>query len=350
MYECIICYKKLSKKDLESNKIPCGHKICSICLYEYLKGQIENAKVTKINCFVFKCKEILSENYITRVIESNTKLMEKYNYFKKRAEIIASPTKKFCPEKDCQSFIERKNGDNKYVSCENGHKYCYVCLKPWHGSDKCEEQLDKDFQIWKQNKVIKRCPKCKFYTEKNEGCNHMTCAECKYQWCWLCEGKYNSGHYTTGKCAGQQFTKATKPNDEISKKYINDQNERRRRDRWRRRNNSDDNEPILEEFINLRQREKDLCSRILSVLAIFFGLFGIATIFFYYIFFTLDYPRSPHVSKRTKGFINVIAVMCAFLNSIFSVCFFFPLTLAYFILTLPCPSMNIILTIMRDKD
>ena len=46
------------------------------------------------------------------------------------------------------------------------------------------------------------------YTEKNEGCNHMTCVSCKYQWCWLCEGAYTYGHYDSGRCSGQQFTKA----------------------------------------------------------------------------------------------------------------------------------------------
>ena len=36
----------------------------------------------------------------------------------------------------------------------------------------------------------------------------MTCVNCQYQWCWLCEEKYTYGHYDTGKCAGYQFTKA----------------------------------------------------------------------------------------------------------------------------------------------
>ena len=49
---------------------------------------------------------------------------------------------------------------------------------------------------------------CKIYTEKNEGCNHMTCTNCKYQWCWLCEGQYSYGHYDSGTCRGYQFTKA----------------------------------------------------------------------------------------------------------------------------------------------
>jgi hypothetical protein len=36
----------------------------------------------------------------------------------------------------------------------------------------------------------------------------MTCTECKYQWCWLCEGKYEYGHYgDSGPCKGLQFKK-----------------------------------------------------------------------------------------------------------------------------------------------
>ena len=61
---------------------------------------------------------------------------------------------------------------------------------------------------WKEGKRVKRCPRCEMFTEKNEGCNHMTCITCKYQGGWLCEGPYTYGHYDSGKCAGHQFTKA----------------------------------------------------------------------------------------------------------------------------------------------
>ena len=34
--------------------------------------------------------------------------------------------------------------------------------------------------------VIKQCPRCGIETEKNGGCNHMTCANCDHQYCWEC--------------------------------------------------------------------------------------------------------------------------------------------------------------------
>jgi hypothetical protein len=37
------------------------------------------------------------------------------------------------------------------------------------------------------------------------GCNHMTC-KCGFQFCWLCLAKYESSHFSSGACAGKQFT------------------------------------------------------------------------------------------------------------------------------------------------
>ena len=72
---------------------------------------------------------------------------------------------------------------------------------------KCSEMLDKEFEEWKSHKIVKRCPCCRMWTEKNEGCNHMTCVECKFQWCWLCEKRYTYGHFDKGSCTGLQFYK-----------------------------------------------------------------------------------------------------------------------------------------------
>ena len=124
-----------------------------------------------------------------------------------RANIINDPNKRQCPEPDCDSYLE-KTGINNYVKCKKGHEYCFECLRKPHGNSTCDEFLEKELLIWKKNKHVKRCPKCKIYTEKNEGCNHMTCVNCKYQWCWLCEGQYSYNHYSSGKCQGYQFTKA----------------------------------------------------------------------------------------------------------------------------------------------
>ena len=200
---CGVCDTDLDENDMKYNRLKCNHSCCLHCWFEYLKGLVVEAKVKEIKCFTFNCPTVLDEKFILSIIKSDAKLVQKYRNFKQKAEIVKCQTKKFCPEPDRQSFIERKEGEGKYVQCELGHKYCYICLKPWHGNQPCDEQLDKDFQLWKEGKVIKQCPCCKLYTEKNKGCNHLTCAECKYM--WLCLGEYTDDHYREGKCSGLQF-------------------------------------------------------------------------------------------------------------------------------------------------
>ena len=42
-----------------------------------------------------------------------------------------------------------------------------------------------------ENSKFKQCAQCKFYIEKNHGCNHMTC-RCGYEFCYLCGEKYGT--------------------------------------------------------------------------------------------------------------------------------------------------------------
>ena len=205
--ECEVCYEELNKEEKDLNSIPCGHLFCTHCWFNYLKTAITEAKVEKLKCMEHGCNEIISEEFILKHISEDDTLVEKYKKFKKRAEIIKDKNKKLCPNPDCDSFLQKSTA-SKYVECENGHKYCFDCLKPPHGNNSCEQKLEKQFLKWKKGRRVKRCPRCQMYTEKNEGCNHMTCISCKYQWCWLCEGEYNYGHYGSGKCKGQQFTRA----------------------------------------------------------------------------------------------------------------------------------------------
>ena len=219
-FNCAICgenYKKDSKNIIKYNK--CGDEYCFHCWFSYLRGKIEEGFVNNIKCMNYTCKEILSDTFIKEIINNDKNLMIKYEKFLSKAEILNSKTKKFCPINGCESYGE-KTTNNKYIKCKNGHQFCFVCLKEWHGNNPCITNEDDYFQIWKKGKIIKQCPNCKIWTEKNEGCNHMTCVECKFQWCWLCQQKYSSNHYSIGSCKGLQFEK--EQDEEKIKKMLED--------------------------------------------------------------------------------------------------------------------------------
>jgi hypothetical protein len=74
--------------------------------------------------------------------------------------------------------------------CENcGAKSCYFHKVAWHENQTCEQYdkrekpIDSATEIYLSEKT-KRCPSCKMYIQRVEGCSHMTC-RCSYEFCWL---------------------------------------------------------------------------------------------------------------------------------------------------------------------
>lgn len=206
---CSVCFCENIEKNLHLS-IKCGHKFCLTCWENYVSEAVKCGKVLHIKCIDVKCKGELTENDVFVLLgeKEDNPTYEKYKRFLKRRQNESSGSKKQCPIRDCEGYGKKDKDGNKYIKCENGHKFCYECLRPWHGSSSCDEIIDKDFFRWKKKKVIKKCPNCFFWTEKNEGCNHMTCCSCHFQWCWICEKKYTTSHYQNGDCAGLQFTNA----------------------------------------------------------------------------------------------------------------------------------------------
>ena len=215
--ECGVCSDDISEKDKIKVRIPCKHYFCLDCWSEYLKEKINNANVYKISCMEHKCGYILEEKFVKSIIGSDSTLVEKYDKFLSRKKLMDSNKKiKFCPIPDCDGYAEKKK--SKYVKCNFGHEFCFECGQQPHGKKKCAKVIDEGFEEWKSHTLVKRCPYCKFWTEKNEGCNHMTCSQCKYQWCWICEKECVAGHYNFGPCRGMHFESAK--SKELAKQHI----------------------------------------------------------------------------------------------------------------------------------
>jgi hypothetical protein len=76
------------------------------------------------------------------------------------------------------------------VCSECGKEFCFEHGGA-HPNRTCAE-YEQEHQIEiKANAVFldtntKQCPNCQAPTQKNKGCNHMTCLKCKAGWCWIC--------------------------------------------------------------------------------------------------------------------------------------------------------------------
>lgn len=115
---------------------------------------------------------------------------------------------RWCPSLDCNNLAEMVTDprDSEFdhdtnidisnipiVSCPNSHEFCFDCQKENHlpcpcwivkkWIQKCED--DSETANWMQLNT-NSCPKCQARIEKNGGCEHMTCAKCRYEFCWIC--------------------------------------------------------------------------------------------------------------------------------------------------------------------
>ena len=206
--KCLICEEKLTEQEKEDNLIQCFHIFCNNCYYNFLKVKIDSNYIEGIKCLYAGCDTRLYENFIEKKLLIDIPLLEKYKKLNRKRQLMLNPNIQLCPFPDCESYAEKK-GEKKYVSCKKGHEFCFNCLKAWHGNKECDTSVDKSFEKWRDSDKVKRCPKCKYFIEKNEGCNHITCYNCKYQFCWLCLGEYTSGHFDFGRCTGLQYTECS---------------------------------------------------------------------------------------------------------------------------------------------
>ncbi len=205
--KCLLCDNELTQKELTNNFLECFHGFCDSCYYDYLKEKISNNDIYKLKCLEYGCDIVLFDDFIQNHIVNDIPLLEKYLKYKKRLQLSMDPNIQLCPFPDCESYASKNKNNNFYVQCLNGHKFCFNCLKDWHDEEKCKIEKDRKFEKWKNSKNIKRCPKCQYFVEKNEGCNHMNCINCKYEWCWLCLKESLPGHFDEGgNCNGLQFT------------------------------------------------------------------------------------------------------------------------------------------------
>jgi len=99
-------------------------------------------------------------------------------------------------------------GQNRQkLICNYNHEFCYKCKNSWNENHCCE----KDEELFKYSNEnankLKKCPNCRTWIEKNQGCNHMTCFVCKFEFCWLCMKHCLPDHFNIPgtECYGKQF-------------------------------------------------------------------------------------------------------------------------------------------------
>lgn len=201
---CDICMEVMTVDNKFA--LGCGHYFCKNCVANYLNENINNGKVMDLKCPHGDCESKFARHDIE--IVSGSEIAEKYQKFYENIEVNLDKNKKWCPAPNCGRVIIKTSKRN-HIVCECGFHMCFKCGEAWHGRVSCAKNYENLYKDWASEKEIQRCPHCNIRIEKNEGCNHMTCAFCKFEWCWLCGQTYSYSHFDSTSlfgCPLFQFT------------------------------------------------------------------------------------------------------------------------------------------------
>ncbi|XP_055512119.1 ankyrin repeat and IBR domain-containing protein 1-like isoform X5 [Leucoraja erinacea] len=227
---CGICMCNISVFE-DPVDVPCGHEFCRGCWEGFLNIKIQEGEAHNIICPAFDCFQLVPVDIIENLV--SREMDKRYLQFDIKAFVENNPVIKWCPTPGCERAVRltcQRSGSTmdqlKFpllsapaVDCGKGHLFCWECLGEAH--EPCDCQTWKNWQqkitemkpeelagvneafedaancLWLLSNS-KPCANCKSPIQKNEGCNHMQCAKCKYDFCWICLEEWKKHSSSTG--------------------------------------------------------------------------------------------------------------------------------------------------------
>ncbi|CAN6461496.1 unnamed protein product [Victoria cruziana] len=197
-FVCGICMEPKEISDTFQNR-SCSHRFCIDCTRRHLTVRIqENA--TRVRCPEAGCKSSIDAECCQSIVPVH--VFERWSAVLSESAISAR-NRIYCPFRDCSALLEI-DGITVIVQAECpscNRLFCARCKTPWHADLACEDyQLGDEgrndilLKNLAKDKKWARCPRCKFFVERAEGCSHMTC-RCSFEFCYICGGRWTDGHH-----------------------------------------------------------------------------------------------------------------------------------------------------------
>uniref|UniRef100_A0A182MC76 RBR-type E3 ubiquitin transferase n=1 Tax=Anopheles culicifacies TaxID=139723 RepID=A0A182MC76_9DIPT len=207
--ECPLCYDVLPSSDEYYPLLNCKHYACRACLENYLTIQISESR-TDISCP--QCSDSMHPTDIQALLKAFPTAITKYEDFMVRRVLLSDPDSRWCPGPDCTyAVIATGCASCPRICCQRPGcdvQFCYHCKAEWHPDQTCDaarasrqsptRALSGSIRKNSQHKdEIKPCPRCQVLIVKMDdgSCNHMVCAICGSEFCWLCMKEISDLHY-----------------------------------------------------------------------------------------------------------------------------------------------------------
>ncbi|CAD8199591.1 unnamed protein product [Paramecium pentaurelia] len=175
---CDICSNEYERIPEQQIFLPCCQKPIH---YKCFQEELQNLKEPLVNkkcCFCHKnfetnfIKENVDPNIFKIMVENQFNLLCISECISCKGKISILPEQK---QKVCK------------IECENCKTtICSFCMKNFHGFEKICQSVKQEVLKNLEGYPIIFCPFCDFIQTKDEGCNHVTCNQCKMDLCSVC--------------------------------------------------------------------------------------------------------------------------------------------------------------------
>jgi len=217
--ECLVCTDITSPE--ESCALVCAHRVCVGCWSSFLTMKITDGEVYRLSCPAVGCRRAVPDEVVKKLVEKP--VYEKYLRFVTKSFVEDNSLITWCPYPRCANAITTDMVRGHIVQCSCGYRFCFSCHHEAHSPASCEQIIqwakkcssDSETGLW-LGVNTKACPNCNVYVEKNGGCNHITCRQCSYEWCWMCM-KIWKGHEDYYACARYEKSQRKKEKNKRKK-------------------------------------------------------------------------------------------------------------------------------------
>ncbi|XP_054822137.1 E3 ubiquitin-protein ligase RSL1 [Prosopis cineraria] len=192
-FVCEICTESVTGNE-SFNISGCSHAYCRGCVIRYVESKLQE-NIVNIRCPVTGCVGLLEPEDCRGILPP-----EVYNMWGNALceAVILAEEKFYCPYKDCSALLIDDGGERTITEseCPNCRRlFCAQCKVPWHSGIDCagfqelskDEREKEDIMLMQlaRNRKWRRCPKCRFFVEKSNGCMYMKC-RCGIAFCYNC--------------------------------------------------------------------------------------------------------------------------------------------------------------------
>ncbi|KAL0958348.1 hypothetical protein HGRIS_000493 [Hohenbuehelia grisea] len=191
-HTCPVCLDEMTLP----TSLRCGHRYCRACLAGYLVAASDGGSFP-LMCLgdTGKCPELIQLPIMRYVLPpEDWETLVQAAFF---SYVNARPDEfHFCPTPDCQQ-IYRVGPKGTVLQCPAClQRICAYCHAEGHEGRPCAERDagDKLLMKWMKEHDVKSCPGCRVPIERGEGCNHITCTQCKTHICWVCMDTFTEGN------------------------------------------------------------------------------------------------------------------------------------------------------------